>query len=67
MKTLDVASKIKAFREQNGLTQKQFAALLGVKHQTISKWEQKKGYPDVFFLPKLAQTLSCTIDELYKA
>lgn len=67
MKTLDVASKIKTFRERNGLTQKQFAEMLGVTHQTVSKWEGKKGYPDVFLLPRLAETLSCTIDDLYKS
>ena len=66
MKTLDVASKIKTFRERNGLTQKQFAEKIGVTHQTVSKWEGNKGYPDVFFLPRLAEALSCTIDELYK-
>ena len=66
MKTLDVAAKIKAFRAQQGLTQKQFAELLGITHQTVSKWEGNKGYPDVFLLPRLAETLNCTIDELYK-
>ena len=66
MKTLDVASKIKTFRREHGLTQKQFAEKIGVTHQTVSKWEGKKGYPDVFLLPRLAEALSCTIDELYK-
>ena len=67
MKTLDVASRIKSFRRERGLTQKQFAEMLGVAHQTVSKWEQKKGYPDVFFLPRLAEALGCSIDDLYKA
>ena len=67
MKTLDVASKVKAFRAQNGLTQRQFAEMIGVTHQTVSKWEQRRGYPDVFFLPRLAEALNCTIDELYKS
>ena len=66
MKTLDVASKIKSFREEQGLTQKQFAELLGVTHQTVSKWESRRGYPDVFLLPQLAETLGCSIDELYR-
>ena len=67
MKTLDVAAKIKAFRAQQGLTQKQFAELLGITHQTVSKWERENGYPDVFLLPRIAEALNCTIDELYKS
>ena len=67
MKTLDVASKIKAYRSEHCLTQKQFAEMLGITHQTVSKWEGKKGYPDVFLLPRLAETLSCSIDDLYKS
>ena len=67
MKTLDVASKIKSFREERGLTQKQFAEFLGVAHQTVSKWESRKGFPDVFLLPRLADILGCSIDELYKS
>lgn len=37
---------IKAARKKKGLTQKQLAALIGAKHNSISDWENDKNKPD---------------------
>lgn len=36
---------VKAIREQTGLSQTQFACLIGVKPKTLQNWEQKRVRP----------------------
>lgn len=42
------------------------AELLGVKYQSISKWENGTTMPDTAMLPKIADCLGCTIDDLFE-
>ena len=53
-------------RKEAGLTQKQLANLLGLKHSSISKWENGASKPRADTLKKLADLLNCTVDELLK-
>ncbi|MBQ3100046.1 MAG: helix-turn-helix transcriptional regulator [Clostridia bacterium] len=61
-----IAEKIKEFRKENNLTQSQFGRLIGVSAQAVYKWEQEICYPDITFLPCLAEILGCSTDEFFK-
>ncbi len=59
-------NQIKKMRMQNLMKQKQLAELIGVKQATVSAWESGKAFPDHKKLPKLAEILGTTTDELLK-
>lgn len=61
-----IADKIKAYRNKNGLSLKEFGKLIGVSAQAVCKWEQNTCYPDIFFLPQLARILNCTTDDFFE-
>ena len=65
VKRIIVSQKIKSFRYENRLTQEQFATSLGLSPQAISKWEREECYPDITFLPTLAETLGCTVNDFF--
>ncbi len=60
-----LADNIQKFRKQKGLTQEELADKLGVTYQAVSKWENAKSAPDIFFLPQLADVFFCSIDDLF--
>ncbi len=55
-----ITSKRKGF----GMTQLDLAEKMGVTDKAVSKWERDLSYPDVNSLPKLAEILGTTVDEL---
>ncbi|MEO1772053.1 helix-turn-helix transcriptional regulator [Candidatus Enterococcus ferrettii] len=59
-----LAKKLKRYRKQHELTQKQLASILYVSDKTVSKWERGNGQPDIETLKKIAQLLETTIDNL---
>ena len=61
---LHIDKKIKEYRRKEDLTQEELAKILGVSHQSVSKWEQGDGYPDITLLPVIANHFGITIDEL---
>ena len=65
MKRVIISDKIKAFRRENNLSQEKFGNMIGVSAQAVSKWERCECYPDITFLPELARTLSCSVDDLF--
>ena len=66
MKGETLGSKIAALRKQKGMTQQELAEPLGVTDKAVSKWERDLSCPDVGTLPKLAQLLDVTVDELMR-
>ncbi len=64
-KKIIISQKIKEFRCKNHLTQRQFADLLGITAQSVSKWECEICYPDITFLPVLAEAIGCLIDDFF--
>lgn len=58
--------RIKSLREAANLTQVQLADKLNVLSTTISNWETGVALPKTTILPQLAETLGCSIDELYE-
>ena len=61
---INIAGNLKRLRKEKDLTQDELAGFLGISFQAISKWERGDGYPDITFLPVLANFFNVTIDEL---
>lgn len=61
---LKLSKRIKKYRTELGITQGELAERLGVTHQSVSKWENDDGYPDITLLPALANQFGITIDTL---
>lgn len=59
-----IGSRIAENRRRIGMTQEELAAKLAVSAQAVSKWENDITCPDVMNLPKLAELLGITVDEL---
>jgi len=59
-----LGSKIAEYRKNLGMTQDELAEKLGVTPQAVSKWENDISCPDIMLLPKIAQLLGTTCDEL---
>lgn len=59
-----IGSRIAENRRRIGMTQEELAAKLAVSAQAVSKWENDITCPDVMTLPKLAELLGITVDEL---
>lgn len=57
---------IKELREKAGITQSLMAEKLSVTQACVAQWEQNKASPKSDKLPKLAEILNCSIDELFK-
>lgn len=58
--------RLKELRKDCGITQAQFAAMVGVQQNTVSQWETGDRNPPSTVLPRLVEVLGCTIDEIYK-
>ncbi len=61
---MKLSERIKKYRQEHNLTQEQFATMLFVSKQAVSKWENNRGLPDVSLYPELAKILNVTVDEL---
>lgn len=57
---------IKTVRTSAGISQEQLAAKLSIERSTVAKWETGKSLPRAELLPKLADILGCTVDELLR-
>ena len=55
---------ISALRKERGMTQLDLARQMGVTDKAVSKWERNLSFPDVATLPKLAEVLGTSVDEL---
>lgn len=64
---MDFGDKLKQYRINEGLSQEQLAEKIGVSRQAITKWETKRGLPDVENMIILAELFKLTLDELVLA
>lgn len=62
--TETIGKRISNLRKEKGITQEDLAERLGVTPQAVSKWENDISYPDITLLPRLAEILGVTVDEL---
>lgn len=61
---MDFGDKLKQYRVNEGMSQEQLAEKIGVSRQAITKWETKRGLPDVENMIILAELFKLTLDEL---
>jgi len=59
-----LGKKIAELRREKGITQEEMAERLGVSPQAVSKWENNTCCPDIMLLPKIAEMVGITVDEL---
>lgn len=67
MKEQTLGAMIATLRKEKGLTQLELAQQLGVTDKAVSKWERDLSCPDVNSLPKLAQVLGVSVDDLMQS
>lgn len=61
---MHLSENLKKYRMMKGLTQEDVAGFLNITPQSISKWERGECYPDITFLPALANLFETSIDLL---
>ena len=57
-------ANLKKYRILKELTQEDVAEFLGITPQSVSKWERGESYPDITFLPALANIFETSVDLL---
>lgn len=57
-------TNLQYLRAERHMTQEQLAMLLGVSHQSVTKWEVEKSYPEMDKLIKMCQIFECSLDDL---
>ncbi len=62
--TIKIGKIIKKLRAERNVTQDMLASALSITPQAVSRWESGATYPDLEFLPVIADYFSVTIDEL---
>ena len=55
---------IAELRKQHGMTQLELAEKLGVTDKAVSNWERDLSCPDINSIPKLAEILGVSVEEL---
>ena len=58
---------ISTLRKEKSMTQKELADMLNVTDKAVSKWERNVACPDTQTIPKLAEILGVSLEELMDA
>ncbi len=61
---LNIGENIKRLRKEREITQEEFAEVLGVSCQSVSRWETDSCYPDIELIPAIASFFSISTDKL---
>ena len=61
---IEIANRLYQLRRENGLSQEELAAKLGISRQAVSKWERAEASPDTDNLITLARLYGVSLDEL---
>ena len=63
---MTMGEKLAKLRREHNLTQEQFAELLMVSRQSVSKWELNTTYSDTEKLIRISKLFDCSLDYLLK-
>ena len=63
---MEISERLKAARQNAGMTQEQVAEKIMVSRVTLSHWENGKSLPDIVSLISLSDLYSISLDELMK-
>lgn len=58
---------ISTLRKEKGMTQKDLADMLNITDKAVSKWERNIAFPDTATIPKVAEILGISVEELMNA
>lgn len=61
---LNIGETIKRLRKEREITQEEFAEVLGVSCQSVSRWENNSCYPDIELIPVIAAFFGISTDKL---
>ena len=61
---LNIGTQIRYLRREKDITQEEFAEILGVSYQSVSRWENNTCYPDIELLPTIADFFGITVGHL---
>ena len=64
MKDQTLGTMISSLRKQKGMTQAELAQKMNITDKAVSKWERDLSCPDVNSIPKLAEVLGVSVEEL---
>lgn len=64
MKKQTIGMMISSLRKEKGMTQLELAEKMGVTDKAVSKWERNLSFPDINSIPKLAEILDISVDDL---
>lgn len=53
-----------SLRKEKGMTQRELAELMNVTDKAVSKWERNLSCPDISAVPRLAEVLGVSVEEL---
>ena len=60
------SENLRRLRQAKGYTQEQVSDHLGVRPQSVSRWECGSTFPDILLLPAIAELYCVTIDDLFR-
>jgi len=61
---MTIAEMIKKTRQDNNMTQEEYANKFGVTRQTVSSWENEKSMPDLQLIITICNTYNFSLDSL---
>ncbi|HHT14466.1 MAG TPA: helix-turn-helix transcriptional regulator [Clostridiales bacterium] len=61
---MSFSENLKKIRKDNNMSQEEFAEMMGVSRQAVSKWESDEGYPEVEKLLIISRKLNVSLDSL---
>ena len=67
MSNKNIGEMISSLRKEKGMTQNDLAEKMNVTDKAVSKWERNISCPDINSIPKLAEILGTTVEELLNA
>ena len=64
MKKMALGQIITSLRKEHGMTQADLAEKMNVTDKAVSKWERDLSCPDINSIPRLAEVLGVSVEEL---